>query len=128
MIEITIHHKNNKKKACNWNDDAVKLLPSFLIERKEEVNNLSTKRSGGGNMKAKLWQDASAIFLNDDCKYSAKHGNEPIEVRFKEEVEEILDGNRPSITPKVLNSSLNADDLNNDEEKVPFDEITGWNK
>ena len=63
---------NNKKKTCNWNEDAIKLLLAFLIERKEEVNNLSTKRGGSGNTKAKLWQDTSAIFLNDNCKYSAE--------------------------------------------------------
>ena len=34
--------------------------------------NLSTKRGGSGNTKAKLWQDTSAIFLNDNCKYSAE--------------------------------------------------------
>ena len=59
---------NNKKKSCNWNEDAIKLLLAFLIERKEEVNNLSTKRGGSGNTKAKLWQDTSVIFLNDNCK------------------------------------------------------------
>src|SRR4051794_5901093 len=64
-------NNNNKKKTCNWNEDAVKLLLAFLIERKEEVNKLSTKCGGSGNTKAKLWQDASAIF-NDDCKYSAE--------------------------------------------------------
>ena len=63
---------NNKKKTCNWNEDAIKLLFAFLIERKEEVNKLNTKRGDGSNTKAKLWQDASAIFLNDDCKYSAE--------------------------------------------------------
>lgn len=34
---------NNKKKTCHWNEDSIKLLLSFLIERKEEVNQLSTK-------------------------------------------------------------------------------------
>ena len=63
---------NNKKKTCNWNEDAIKLLLAFLIERKEEVNNLSTKHGGSGNTKTKLWQDASAIFLIDICKYFAE--------------------------------------------------------
>ena len=64
--------KDNKKKTCQWNDDTIKLLLSFLIERKEEVNQLSTKCGGSGNTKAKLWQDASNIFLNSNCQYSAE--------------------------------------------------------
>lgn len=64
--------KDNKKKSCHWNDDTIKLLLSFLIERKVEVNQLSTKRGGSGNTRAKLWQDASNIFLNSNCQYSAE--------------------------------------------------------
>jgi hypothetical protein len=67
-----INTKDDKKKFCQWNDEAIKLLLSFLIERKEEVNQLSTKRGGSGNKKAKLWQDASNIFLNSNCQYSAE--------------------------------------------------------
>ena len=67
-----INSKNNKKKSCHWNDDTIKLLLAFLIERKEEVNQLSVKRGGSGNTKAKLWQDASNIFLNSNCQYSAE--------------------------------------------------------
>ena len=55
-------------------------------------------------------------------------GNDPVEVRYKTEVEEILDGNRPSLNPKVLDSSLNLDDLNNEDEEAPFNEITGRSK
>src|SRR5215469_11016702 len=64
--------KDNKKKSCHWNEDSIKLLLSFLIERKEEVNQLSTKRGGGGNTKAKLWQDASQLFLDSSCQYTAE--------------------------------------------------------
>ena len=67
-----ISPKDNKKKSCHWNDDTIKLLLSFLIERKEEVNQLSTKRGGSGNTKANLWQDASNIFLNSHYQYSAE--------------------------------------------------------
>jgi hypothetical protein len=38
------------------------------------------------------------------------------------EVEEILDGNCPSLTLKLLDSSL---DLKGEVEEVPFDEVTG---
>jgi hypothetical protein len=64
--------KDNKKKSCHWNDESIKLLLSFLIERKEEVNQLSTKRGGAGNTKAKLWQDASKLFLDSSCQYSSE--------------------------------------------------------
>ncbi|GBB91064.1 hypothetical protein RclHR1_18180005 [Rhizophagus clarus] len=120
--------KSNKKKACNWNENAVKLLLLFLIKRKEEVNNLSTKRGGSSNTKcANKWKNIKKNY-KDDMDHNKQSGNDPIEVQFKEEVEEILDENRSSITPKVLDSSLNLDDLNNDEEKVLFNEITGRNK
>jgi hypothetical protein len=65
-----ITKSNNKKKSCQWNEDSVKLLLSFLIERKEEVRQLSLKRGGGNNTRANLWQDASKIFLNSNCQYS----------------------------------------------------------
>ena len=57
--------------------------------------------------------------------YNKQSGNDPVKVWYKIEVEEILDGNHPSLTPRVLNSSLDLDDINNEEESVPFDEITG---
>jgi hypothetical protein len=57
--------------------------------------------------------------------HNKQSGNDPIEVRYKVEVEEILDGNRPSLTPKLLDSSL---DLKDEAEEVPFDEVTGRNK
>ncbi|CAB4471139.1 hypothetical protein RhiirA1_473768 [Rhizophagus irregularis] len=110
-METTLHDrenftkadiKNNKKKSCQWNDDNIKLLLSFLIERKEEVNQLSTKRGGSGN--------------------------DPIEVKYKAEVEEILDGNRPSLTPKLLESSLDQNDEVNIEKEALFNEITGQSK
>ena len=59
--------------------------------------------------------------------HNKKSGNNPIEVRYKAEVEEILDGNRPSLTPKLLESSLDHNEVSIEEE-VPFDEITGRNK
>ncbi|CAG8712933.1 12446_t:CDS:2 [Rhizophagus irregularis] len=158
-METTLHDrenftkadiKNNKKKSCQWNDDNIKLLLSFLIERKEEVNQLSTKRGGSGNTKAKLWQDASNIFLDSHCQYSAeqcavkwknikkkykddmdhnkKSGNDLIEVKYKAEVEEILDGNRPSLTPKLLESSLDQNDEVIIEKEALFNEITGRSK
>ena len=60
--------------------------------------------------------------------HNKQSGNDPVEVRYKTEVEEILDGNRPSLTPKVLDSSLNLGDLDNKEEEAPFEKITGRNK
>ena len=60
--------------------------------------------------------------------HNKQSGNDPVEVWYKTEVEEILDGNRPSLTPKVLDSSLNLGDLDNKEEEAPFEKITGRNK
>jgi hypothetical protein len=60
--------------------------------------------------------------------HNKQSGNDPVEVRYKTEVEEILDGNRPSLNPKVLDSSLNLDDLNDEDKEAPFNEITGRSK
>ena len=60
--------------------------------------------------------------------HNKKSGNDRIEVQYKAEVEEILDGNRPSLTPKLLGSSLDLNEVGIEEEEVPFDEITGCNK
>ena len=59
--------------------------------------------------------------------HNKKSGNNPIEVRYKTEVEEILNGNHPSLTPKSLGSSLDLNDVGI-EKKVPFNEITGRSK
>ncbi|CAI2199918.1 1008_t:CDS:2, partial [Funneliformis geosporum] len=64
----------------------------------------------------------------DDMDHNKQSGNNPIEVRYKEEVENILDGNRPSLTPKSLDSSLEFDNANIEENNIPFNEITGRNK
>src|ERR1051325_9842982 len=60
--------------------------------------------------------------------HNKQSGNDPVEVRYKTKVEEILDGNRPSLNPRVLNSSLNHKDLNNEDEETLFNEITGRSK
>ncbi len=60
--------------------------------------------------------------------HNKQSGNDPVEVRYKTEVEEILNGNHPSLSPKVLDSSLNLGDPDNEEVTAPFDEITGRNK
>ena len=60
--------------------------------------------------------------------HNKKSGNDRIEVQYKAEVKEILDGNRPSLTPKLLGSSLDLNEVGIEEEEVPFGEITGCNK
>ena len=69
--ETSIKPDKNNKKKVQWSEDSIKMLLSFLIERKVEVNQLS-KWDSSGNTKAKLWQDASAIFLNNNYQYSAE--------------------------------------------------------
>ncbi|PKY27990.1 hypothetical protein RhiirB3_390714 [Rhizophagus irregularis] len=56
--------------------------------------------------------------------HNKKSGNDPIEVKYKAKVEEILDGNRPSLTSKLLESSLNQNDEVNIEKEALFNEIT----
>jgi hypothetical protein len=60
--------------------------------------------------------------------HNKQSGNNPIEVQYKEEVENILDGNRSSLTPKSLDSSLEFDNANIEENNILFNEITGQNK
>ncbi|CAB4412868.1 unnamed protein product [Rhizophagus irregularis] len=60
--------------------------------------------------------------------HNKKSGNDPIEVKYKAEVEEILDGNHPSLTPKLLESSLNQNNEVNIEKEALFNEITGRSK
>ena len=59
--------------------------------------------------------------------HNKKSGNDPIQVRYKAEVEEILDGNQPSLTPKLLGRSLDFNEVDIEEE-VSFNEVTGRNK
>jgi hypothetical protein len=59
--------------------------------------------------------------------HNKKSGNNPIQVRYKAEVEKILDGNRPSLTPKLLGKSLDFNEVGIEEE-VSFNEVTGRNK
>ncbi|RIA92947.1 hypothetical protein C1645_820019 [Glomus cerebriforme] len=114
VMEILMKRPSRRKILVSYSSNV------NLNERKEEVNNLSTKRGGGGNTKAKPWQDA----YKDDMDHNKQSGNDPVEVRYKTEVEEIL----PSLTPKMLDNSLNLGNLDNEEVAAPFDEITGRNK
>ncbi|RGB32212.1 hypothetical protein C1646_763149 [Rhizophagus diaphanus] len=70
----------------------------------------------------------SAEQYTDNIDHNKKSGNDPIEVKYKAEVEEILDGNRPSLTPKLLESSLDQNDEVNIEKEALFNEITGRSK
>ena len=63
-----------------------------------------------------------------DIDHNKRSGNNPIEVRYKAEVEEILDGNRLSLTPKSLDSSLEFDNANIEGDDILFNEVTGRNK
>lgn len=56
--------------------------------------------------------------------HNKKSGNNPIGVQYKAEVEEILNGNRSSLAPKLIGSSLNLEV----DDDVQFNEITGRSK
>ncbi|CAI2194774.1 11407_t:CDS:1, partial [Funneliformis geosporum] len=49
----------------------------------------------------------------DNMDHNKQSGNNSVEVRYKMEVEEILNRNCSSLTSKVLDSSLNIGDLDN---------------
>ncbi|RGB31968.1 hypothetical protein C1646_670499 [Rhizophagus diaphanus] len=83
-------------------------------------NNVNAQNSTKDNNKKNL---ATGMRI-DDIDHNKKSGNNPIEVRYKAEVEEILNGNRPSLAPKLIGSSL---DLEVDVD-VQFNEVTGRSK
>ncbi|CAI2194228.1 11096_t:CDS:1, partial [Funneliformis geosporum] len=60
----------------------------------------------------------------NDIDHNKQNSNNPIEVLYKKKLEEILDKNSSSLTPRFLGSSLN-DDINIEENDVSFNEITG---
>ncbi|RIA90933.1 hypothetical protein C1645_822688 [Glomus cerebriforme] len=61
---------------------------------------------------------------NNDMDHNKKSGNNSIEIRYKAEVDKILDKNHLSLTPKVLDSSLDLK-VSIKKEDIPFDKITG---
>uniref|UniRef100_U9SZZ6 Myb/SANT-like DNA-binding domain-containing protein n=1 Tax=Rhizophagus irregularis (strain DAOM 181602 / DAOM 197198 / MUCL 43194) TaxID=747089 RepID=U9SZZ6_RHIID len=97
--------KSSKKKSCRctWDENSVKLLLSFLVKRK--------RQHGGKKIKTKLWDDAVTMLSEKGYKYTAKqcsikwknikqnynddnnqNDNNPIEIRYKSKIEEILNG------------------------------------
>uniref|UniRef100_U9UP64 Myb/SANT-like DNA-binding domain-containing protein n=2 Tax=Rhizophagus irregularis TaxID=588596 RepID=U9UP64_RHIID len=100
------HYYSGINKYRRWDDGAIKLLFLFLIDRKDAVRLLSTNR---GDIKLKLWSEASDMLLSSGHHYSPqecmikwknikknykddmdKSRNNPIQVRYKTEVEKIL--------------------------------------
>ena len=59
--------------------------------------------------------------------HNKQSNNNLIEVWFKAEVEEILDGNRLSLISKSLDSSLKFDNTNFEDE-ISFNKVTGRSK
>jgi hypothetical protein len=92
-----------------WHEEPIKLLLSFLIGRKKEVNQLVAKRGGGGNIKTKLWDDAVVMlskygygqYTSKQCSIKWKnikkdYSDNNNQSQYKSEVEEILSGNEPT--------------------------------
>lgn len=133
-VGLNESYENENKKSpvktspskCVWNENSVKLLLSFLINHKEEVN----KRQGGSMIKTKLWDDAAIMLSKSGHNYTAKQcsikwknikkdyndsnnrtSNNSNEVRYKSEVEKILGGNRSNLIRLNLNEKSNEEIL-----------------
>ncbi|GBC04439.1 hypothetical protein RclHR1_05690007 [Rhizophagus clarus] len=100
-------------RKCVWHEEPVKLLLSFLIKHKKEVNQLAAKRGRGGNIKTKLWDDAVAMlsengyhgrYTSKQCSIKWKNIKKDYkdnnnQSQYKSEVEEILNGNETISAP-----------------------------
>ncbi|PKK63759.1 hypothetical protein RhiirC2_739256, partial [Rhizophagus irregularis] len=135
-------HKNVKKDRASrtkWSENAIKALFSFLLEHKNKLEELKYTRgatSNPGNIQ--LWKDAEAFLLtfNFENSYSniqiankwknlvdnyksqlaesKKSGGPPITIQYKEEIEAILDKDRPTLNPK---SCIDSSEFSSRNEK-----------
>ncbi|EXX53747.1 uncharacterized protein OCT59_017365 [Rhizophagus irregularis] len=121
-----------KTSRVRWTEPAIKALLSFLLEHKEKLEDLKYKRDATSNPKSvQLWKDAEAFFLTfefeqfysvvqiankwknlvDNYKSqlaaSKKSGRPLIVIQYKEEIEAILNKDRPTLNPKsCIDSSI----------------------
>ncbi|PKB96488.1 hypothetical protein RhiirA5_434748 [Rhizophagus irregularis] len=139
VIEIKIGIKDRASRA-KWSESAIKALFSFLFEHKNKLEELKYTRgatSNPGNIQ--LWKDAEAFLLtfNFENTYSniqiankwknlvdnyktqlaesKKSGGPPITIQYKEEIEAILDKDRPTLNPKSCIDSFEFSSRNEKE-------------
>ncbi|CAB4493310.1 unnamed protein product [Rhizophagus irregularis] len=125
-------HENKKDKntekpikasRVRWTEPAIKALLSFLLEHKEKLEDLKYKRGATSNPESvQLWKDAEAFFLTFEFEQSyssqlaasKKSGGPPIVIQYKEEIEAILNKDRPTLNPKsCIDSSVSLPRIEN---------------
>ncbi|RIA81515.1 hypothetical protein C1645_836877 [Glomus cerebriforme] len=95
--------KITKVSRVRWTENAIKVLLSFLIENKKRFKKLKYQRKATSNSKnIQLWKDAES-----QLTASKKSGKTPIIIQYKEDIETILNKDRPILNPKsYIDSSV----------------------
>ncbi|CAB4491372.1 unnamed protein product [Rhizophagus irregularis] len=102
-------HENKKDKntekpikvsKVRWTEPAIKALLSFLLEHKEKLEDLNVVQIAN---KCKNLVDN----YKSQLAASKKSGRTPIVIQYKEEIEAILNKDRPTLNPKsCIDSSI----------------------
>ncbi|UZO10846.1 uncharacterized protein OCT59_002424 [Rhizophagus irregularis] len=102
-------HENKKDKntekpikasRVRWTEPAIKALLSFLLEHKEKLEDLNVVQI------ANKWKNLVDNYKSQ-LAASKKSGGPPIVIQYKEEIEAILNKNRPTLNPKsCIDSSV----------------------
>ncbi|GBC51354.2 hypothetical protein GLOIN_2v1817865 [Rhizophagus irregularis DAOM 181602=DAOM 197198] len=116
-------HENKKDKntekpikasRVRWTEPAIKALLSFLLEHKEKLEDLKYKRGATSNPEsvqfvvqiANKWKNLVDNYKSQ-LAASKKSGGPPIVIQYKEEIEAILNKDRPTLNPKsCIDSSV----------------------
>ncbi|UZO27204.1 uncharacterized protein OCT59_019409 [Rhizophagus irregularis] len=95
-------HENKKDKntekpikasRVRWTEPAIKALLSFLLEHKEKLEDLNVVQI------ANKWKNLVDNYKSQ-LAASKKSGGPPIVIQYKEEIEAILNKDRPTLNPK----------------------------
>ncbi|UZO05161.1 uncharacterized protein OCT59_025521 [Rhizophagus irregularis] len=102
-------HENKKDKntekpikasRVRWTEPAIKALLSFLLEHKEKLEDLNVVQI------ANKWKNLVDNYKSQ-LAASKKSGGPPIVIQYKEEIEAILNKDRPTLNPKsCIDSSV----------------------
>ncbi|GES92550.1 hypothetical protein GLOIN_2v1817865 [Rhizophagus clarus] len=103
-------HKNirkDKPSRTKWSESTIKAPLSFLLEHKDKLEELKYTHgaiSNPGNIQfnvqiANKWKNLVDNYKTQLAE-SKKSGSSPITIQCKEEIEAILDKNRPILNPK----------------------------
>ncbi|GBB92632.1 hypothetical protein RclHR1_20360003 [Rhizophagus clarus] len=89
-------HKNirkDKPSRTKWSESTIKAPLSFLLEHKDKLEELNNVQI------ANKWKNLVDNYKTQLAE-SKKSGSSPITIQCKEEIEAILDKNRPILNPK----------------------------